>query len=425
MKKFFVSILSAFLLLTSVVGVSAETVVRVKKNTETTETTKVIRINYYDFENNEQVDEVPMTVPSTDTHVNTSELTAPQGYELVESGDLPIRDGYVYVEVRPVETTKEIRINYYDFTQKEQIAEVAMNVAKDATYVNTSKLVAPQGYELVETGDLPIRDGYVFAEVRKLTTKEIKLNFYDEVAEKQVEERTVEVAYNATYVNTTAYDAPEGYEVVLLGDLPIRDGYVYVAVRPVETSKEIRINFYDEEQERQVAEVAMNVAKDATYVNTSKLVAPEGYELVLAGDLPIRDGYVYAQVRRVAMVEVKLNFYDEDAEKQVEERTIEVAYNATSVNTTTFKAPKGYEVVLLGDLPIRDGYVYVAVRKVVTPVQPTNPSKPNISCAGSKDKNCDGVVTCEETMGNGWAWNNSKKVCEFAGSYTVVNTSAK
>ena len=37
---------------------------------------------------------------------------------------------------------------------------------------------------------------------------------------------------------------------------------------------------------------------------------------------------------------------------------------ATSVNTSTFKkVPAGYEVVLTGDLPINDGYVYAAVRK--------------------------------------------------------------
>ena len=48
-------------------------------------------------------------------------------------------------------------------------------------------------------------------------------------------------------------------------------------------------------------------------------------------------------------------------------------------------------------------------------------------CAGSKDKNCDGVVTCDEEKGEGWTWNNKLKVCEYTGktSYTVVNTAAK
>ena len=52
---------------------------------------------------------------------------------------------------------------------------------------------------------------------------------------------------------------------------------------------------------------------------------------------------------------------------------------------------------------------------------------PLISCAGEKDKNCDGVVTCDEEMGEGWTWNNDKGVCEYNGtsSYVVVNTAVK
>ena len=62
----------------------------------------------------------------------------------------------------------------------------------------------------------------------------------------------------------------------------------------------------------------------------------------------------------------------------------------------------------------------------VEPEEPTDePSGP--TCAGSKDTNCDGVVTCEEEKGEGWTWNNTSKVCEFTGGkdYLVVNTAAK
>ena len=48
-----------------------------------------------------------------------------------------------------------------------------MKFAKDATSVNTSKLPVPEGYELVESGDLPINDGYVYAEVRRAATKKL------------------------------------------------------------------------------------------------------------------------------------------------------------------------------------------------------------------------------------------------------------
>ncbi len=62
--------------------------------------------------------------------------------------------GYVYIDVTEAKT-KTIKINYYSEAEKKQIAEGDMTVAADATSVNSSKLTAPQGYELVESGDFP------------------------------------------------------------------------------------------------------------------------------------------------------------------------------------------------------------------------------------------------------------------------------
>ena len=339
-------------------------------------TTKTIKINYYSEAEKKQIAEVDMTVAADATSVNTSKLTAPEGYELVESGDFPINDGYVYAAVRKVKapaTTKTIKINYYSEAEKKQIAEVDMTVAADATSVNTSKLTAPEGYELVESGDFPINDGYVYAAVRKVkapaTTKTIKINYYSEAEKKQIAEVDMTVAADATSVNTSKLTAPQGYELVESGDFPIRDGYVYAAVRKVKapaTTKTIKINYYSEAEEKQIAEVEMTVAADATYINTSELTAPEGYKLVLSGDLAIRDGYVYAAVNKIGSKVVKINYYSEAEEKQIKEEELTVAPDATCVNTSKLTAPTGYELVEVGDLPIRDGYVYAAVRKVST-----------------------------------------------------------
>ena len=335
-------------------------------------TTKTIKINYYSEAEKKQIAEVDMPVAADATSVNTSKLTAPQGYELVESGDFPIRDGYVYAAVRKVKapaTTKTIKINYYSEAEEKQIAEVEMTVAADATYVNTSALTAPEGYELVLSGDLAIRDGYVYAAVKKIGSKTVKINYYSEAEEKQIKEEELTVAPDATCVNTSKLTAPTGYELVEVGDLPIRDGYVYAAVRKVKapaTTKTIKINYYSEAEEKQIAEVEMTVAADATYVNTSALTAPEGYELVLSGDLAIRDGYVYAAVKKIGSKTVKINYYSEAEEKQIKEEELTVAPDATCVNTSKLTAPTGYELVEVGDLPIRDGYVYAAVRKVST-----------------------------------------------------------
>ena len=330
-------------------------------------TTKTITINYYSESENKQAGEDKMTVAADATSVNSSELTAPNGYELVQSGDFPIRDGYVYVAVKPVPTTKTITINYYSESENKQAGEDKMTVAADATSVNSSELTAPNGYELVQSGDFPIRDGYVYVAVKPVpTTKTITINYYSESENKQAGEDKMTVAADATSVNSSELTAPNGYELVESGDFPIRDGYVYVAVKPVPTTKTIKINYYSEAEEKQIAEVEMTVAADATYINTSALTAPEGYELVLSGDLAIRDGYVYAAVNKIGSKTVKINYYSEAEEKQIKEEELTVAPDATCVNTSKLTAPTGYELVEVGDLPIRDGYVYAAVRKVST-----------------------------------------------------------
>ena len=56
------------------------------------------------------------------------------------------------------------------------------------------------------------------------------------------------------------------------------------------------------------------------------------------------------------------------------------------------------------------------------------------SCAGIQDKNCDGVVTCDEAMGPGWVWSEQDKACVIepvaqptdtpsSNIYSFVNTS--
>ena len=327
-------------------------------------TTKTIKINYYSESENKQISEVDMTVGINDTYINTSKLTAPEGYELVLSGDLAIRDGYVYAAVKKI-GSKTVKINYYSEAEEKQIAEVEMTVAPDATCVNTSKLAAPTGYELVEVGDLPIRDGYVYAAVRKVSTKEVKINFYCPEEKKQVAEPTVVVNADATCVNSSAYAAlvPAGYELVEVGDMPIRDGYVYAEVRKVAT-KTIKINYYSEAEEKQIAEVEMTVPADATYVNTSKLTAPAGYELVLAGDLPIRDGYVYAAVRKVPTTTIKISYVDEATDKEVGTEDLVVNQGTTVVNFNVLKSvPAGYELCEVGDFYVGNGSAKVMVRK--------------------------------------------------------------
>ena len=172
----------------------------------------------------------------------------------------------------------------------------------------TVKKYLPEGYELVE-GIYSVAGGetqdsyFVYAEVKKVLveeTQDVKINYYDEAAGKQVAEVPVQVSIDTSCVNMailTRY-LPEGY--TLEGsDCIIRDGYVYVSVAPAEEVQNVKINYYDEDAEKQVAEVPVQVSIDTSCVNMAILTRymPEGYALV-SSDCIIRDGYVYVSVKK-------------------------------------------------------------------------------------------------------------------------------
>ena len=172
----------------------------------------------------------------------------------------------------------------------------------------TVKKYLPEGYELVE-GIYSVAGGetqdsyFVYAEVKKVLveeTQDVKINYYDEAAGKQVAEVPVQVSSNASVVDMAILtrSLPEGY--TLEGsDCIIRDGYVYVSVAPAEEVQNVKINYYDEDAEKQVAEVPVQVSIDTSCVNMAILTRymPEGYALV-SSDCIIRDGYVYVSVKK-------------------------------------------------------------------------------------------------------------------------------
>ena len=337
---------------------------------------QVVNLIYWDEESNQEVCEYEGTeglvVDASKTYLTNEDVQSkmPNGYTFysdIATATYQINGGWCRIGVKPVPapTTKTIKINYYSESEEKQIAEVEMTVAADATYVNTSKLTAPEGYKLVLSGDLAIRDGYVYAAVNKIGSKTVKINYYSEAEEKQIAEVEMTVAPDATCVNTSKLTAPTGYELVEVGDLPIRDGYVYAAVRKVST-KEVKINFYCPEEKKQVAEPTVVVNADATCVNSSAYAAlvPAGYELVLAGDLPIRDGYVYAAVRKVPTTTIKISYVDEATDKEVGTEDLVVNQGTTVVNFNVWKSvPAGYELCEVGDFYVGNGSAKVMVRK--------------------------------------------------------------
>ena len=299
----------------------------------------------------------------------------PAGYERKSMGDFHALQGAV-IEVRvmqkaPVEEVQNVKINYYDEAAGKQVAEVPVQVSSNASVVDMAILTRylPEGYTL-EGSDCIIRDGYVYVSVAPAEeVQNVKINYYDEAAKKQVAEVPVQVSIDTSCVNMailTRY-LPEGY--TLEGsDCIIRDGYVYVSVAPAEEVQNVKINYYDEAAKKQVAEVPVQVSIDTSCVNMAILTRylPEGYTIE-GTDCIIRDGYVYVSVAPAEEVQnVKINYYDEDAEKQVAEVPVQVSIDTSCVNMAilTRYMPEGYALVS-SDCIIRDGYVYVSVKKDV------------------------------------------------------------
>ena len=263
--------------------------------------------------NNEKVEDYRWGDDPKDTYevlpAETVKKYLPEGYELVE-GIYSVAGGetqdsyFVYAEVKKVlvEDTQDVKINYYDEAAGKQVAEVPVQVSIDTSCVNMAILTRylPEGYTL-EGSDCIIRDGYVYVSVAPAEeVQNVKINYYDEAAKKQVAEVPVQVSIDTSCVNMailTRY-LPEGYTIEGT-DCIIRDGYVYVSVAPAEEVQNVKINYYDEDAEKQVAEVPVQVSIDTSCVNMAILTRymPEGYALV-SSDCIIRDGYVYVSVKK-------------------------------------------------------------------------------------------------------------------------------
>ena len=287
------------------------------------------------------VDEYTFNTQYSATKVSRKDLEKEldSNYKLVdeETEWFEYGTGYeVELEIEVKAVIETVQINFYSEEEGRQIAEKSIEVEAGTTQVNASVFadLVPEGYELVTTGDVAINGGYIYAEVRKVAaqTETVKINFYSEEEGKQIAEKSIEVEAGTTQVNASVFAdlVPEGYELVTTGDVAINGGYIYAEVRKVAAQTEtVKINFYSEEEGKQIAEKSIEVEAGTTQVNASVFadLVPEGYELVTTGDVAINGGYIYAEVRKVAAQTetVKINFYSEEEGKQIAEKSIEVA----------------------------------------------------------------------------------------------------
>ena len=120
------------------------------------------------------------------------------------------------------------------------------------------------------------------------------------------------------------------------------------------TLKDVRVIYVDA-TDRQIDTDTIQVPSSATSVSVIKgeFAAPKGYELVTVGDIPIKDDGSLILKVKPAVKDVRVIYVDA-TDRQIDTDTIQVPSSATSVSVIKgeFAAPKGYELVTVGDLSL-------------------------------------------------------------------------
>ena len=164
----------------------------------------------------------------------------PEEYVLKGAGDYQVVDyaeNALQLSVVKKETQKDVMANYV-LEDGSNVGTGSVKIHKDYNYVNTSWLAdVPYGYELAIVGDINLNEDGQSVNIvvrEKKYTKDISVEYVTEDGT-FVGKGSLKVAEESTYINTSwLQDVPEGYEIAIVGDLPIENNLVKVVVRTAE-----------------------------------------------------------------------------------------------------------------------------------------------------------------------------------------------
>ena len=317
-----------------------------------------VGVNYWDAENNVQAGEGKVTVDADANNVNTSALTdVPEGYELVTTGDVAINGGWIFVEVRPVEK-QEVGVNYWDAENNVQAGEGKVTVDAGANNVNTSALTdIPEGYELVNTGDIVINDGWIFVEVRPVAAETTIVNvvFVDENG-KEIGGGDFIVDKDGDGIfNYSELTLPVGYELVESGDAFVSEETFEVKVQKIVKGSIINVVYMYNGQSVGGGDFIVDEDGDGIF-NYSELTVPEGYKLEKTGDDFVKENETYFLNVDKIVEGTKINvvFVDENNNNLGGGDFIVDKDGDGIANYSELDLPVGYKLVTLGDFFVND-----------------------------------------------------------------------
>ena len=216
----------------------------------------------------------------------------------------------------PEHTAKTVQVNYQlengNSVGKGSITVEPQYTADGKVYYsfNYSQLTdVPEGYEIAVAGDCNVTD----ADQVNVTVKEVKaenrtvfVSFEDEETGKILPDvAAIQIAKDATQFNTSLVTVPEGYELCRVGDMGIDANSSAITLKVRKTAPEYKtvyVSFIDEITKFQVGDIqSIEVGAKDTIFNTSKLTAPNGYEICNVGDVYVGEGdTVNVEVREIA-----------------------------------------------------------------------------------------------------------------------------
>ena len=317
-----------------------------------------------------------------------SELTLPQGYELVSDGSFTVVSSadIIPVTVRAKEAVEETATVIASL----QFIDADGNYAGGGDYFlpagvqNLSILsqYVPEGYTLAEAGDFYVEAGGVYqAKVNKAV---------EEVENVITNVQFVDAAGNAVgggdyflpagVQNLSVLNeyVPEGYKLAEAGDFYVVAGGSYQAKVVKAASTIIHVTYKSKGGKALGGGDYFVDLDDDGIANYSELQLPEGYELIQTGDFFVDANNPYT----ITLHKVQTHEVEQDTAtlvvKYVKEGTNEVvgedeAYTADGVKgevhtfNVDLKAPKGYELVEDEDslsLDVENAEVFVKVKAV-------------------------------------------------------------
>ena len=272
-------------------------------------------------------------------------------------------------------TQKNVTVIYVDETDR-QIDTDTIQVPANAKTVNVvqGEFKTPDNYELVSRGDIAIKDNGSLILKVKPAVKDVTVIYVDET-DRQIATDTIQVPANAKTVSVVQgkFKTPDNYELVSRGDIAIKDnGSLILKVKPA--VKDVTVIYVDE-TDRQIATDTIQVPANAKTVSVvqGKFKTPDNYELVSRGDIAIKDNGSLILKVKPAVKDVKVTYVDAENGKVVDTANVKVPSDATKVSVIKgkFDAPKGYELVTVGDFLIKNGGITLKVKASVKDVKVT------------------------------------------------------